>query len=151
MHLSEEIAGFLTSPVMIVIGTSDRANRPAAGRGLGIAMAGPDSFDLVLSGWQWAETVANIRLGSTLAVTAARPSDYVSYQVKGPAVLRAMDDRMGAVAAAYRADIRLVLGDLGVPGHMIDEWTVDRDPVVARLTVREAYVQTPGARAGTVL
>lgn len=151
MHLSEEIAGFLTSPVMIVIGTCDRANRPAAGRGLGIAMATPDSCDIVLSGWQWAETVANIRHGSTLAVTAARPSDYVSYQVKGPAVLRAMDDRMAAVAAAYCADIRVVLGDLGVPGHMIDEWMAGRDPVVARLTVREAYVQTPGPRAGTVL
>lgn len=151
MRLTEEIVGLLTSPVMIIMGTSDGQNWPAIGRGLGIARAGPDTIDVAFSGHHWAETAANIERQGCMAVTGARPSDYVSYQVKGPATLRPVDNRMAQVAANYRADIRLVLTDLGVPDHMIEHWTADRDLVVARLTVREAYIQTPGPRAGSVL
>lgn len=151
MRLTEDVMAFLGSPVMIIIGTSDESNRPAIGRGIGISMRRPDEMDVVFSRWQWAETAANIAATGLAAITVARPSDYVSYQVKGHASLQPADAQLAGVVAGYRAAIRPVLSALGIPAAMIDEWIVDRDPVAARLSVREAYVQTPGPRAGTVI
>ena len=151
MRLSEDIVGFVTSPVMIVLGSRDAANRPAIGRGLGIAARGDDLLDIVFCRWQWPRTAGDIDATGTLALTCARPSDYVSYQLKGDASLRAADAADRDLARAYRQDIAEVLIGLGVAPHMIAQWSSDRDLAVARLRVGTGYIQTPGTRAGTGL
>lgn len=151
MHLSGDILHFLTSPVMIIIGSSDGRKRPAVGRGLGIRARNSAQLDLVFSRWQWPRIAADIAETARLAVTCARPSDYVSYQIKGRALLRdAVADDL-ALAHSYREDIHAVLTGLGVTPAAVAQWMQTKDLVVAELDVSEAYVQTPGPRAGTVL
>ena len=151
MQLDQETLRFLAGPVMIIIGSSDGRNRPAIGRGLGIRGHGPAEIDLVFSRWQWPRTAADIAETRRLAVTCSRPSDYVTYQVKGRATLRDAEKEHIARADAYRTDICAVLTGLGIVPAAIAQWTVSEDLVVARLKVTEAYLQTPGARAGTAL
>jgi hypothetical protein len=151
MKLNDDILQFLTSPVMIIIGTRDAANRPAIARGLGASTRNDGAIEVAFCRWQWPQTARNIEATGALAVTCTRPSDYVSYQLKGEAALQPADACAQRRAQAYCQDIHEMLAGLGVPAHMVAQWTSDRDLVVARLSVREAYVQTPGARAGTAL
>ncbi|WP_126174472.1 hypothetical protein [Altericroceibacterium xinjiangense] len=151
MQLDQETLRFLASPVMIIIGSSDSGNRPAIGRGLGVLGRGPGEIDLVFSRWQWPRTAENVAETRRLAVTCSRPSDYVTCQVKGKARLLVAEKEHIARADAYRTDISAVLNGLGVARATIAQWTVPEDLVVARLEVAEAYLQTPGPRAGTAL
>lgn len=151
MIISEEIAGFLCSPVMLVIGAADMNHRPSVGRGLGVSIVGADQFDVVISRAQWPQTVLDIARNGRVAITAARPADYVSYQVKGCAALRDVDEALSAVASAYCVATGRVLADLGVPEAMVAQWLFARDLVAARVQAREVYVQTPGPSAGTAL
>jgi len=144
-----ELAAFLASPVMIIIGTCDAGKRPAIGRAVG-AMVDAEAgiVELVVSAWQWPATVANLRNGSRIAVTFARPSDYVSYQAKGVASVRAAQPADLDRARRYMAAIIDVLAGLGLDRSLAAPWITEREAVVARLEVEAIFVQTPGARAG---
>jgi hypothetical protein len=149
MKLDAELAAFLASPVMIIIGTRDGGNRPAIGRAVGATVdADAGSVELVVSAWQWPDTIADLRHGSRIAVTFARPADYVSYQLKGVATVRAAlaDDLVHA--QRYMAAIVDVLAGLGLDRSLAAPWVTEREAVVVRLEVEAIFVQTPGARAG---
>ncbi len=149
MRLDAELAAFLASPVMIIIGTCDAGNRPAIGRAVGATVdADAGIVELVVSGWQWPDTIANLRHGSRIAVTFARPSDYVSYQVKGAASVRAVLADDLDRARRYMATIVDVLAGLGLDRSLAAPWVTEQEAVVVRLEVDAIYVQTPGARAG---
>jgi len=85
----EDFAAFIESPVMQIIGSANAARKPEVARGAG-AWASPDrkSLSMIVSAWQWPQTIAYFRDNCRAAATFTRPSDYVSYQVKGTAELR---------------------------------------------------------------
>ena len=114
-------------------------------------LVGADACDLVFSRWQWPAIARDVVASGRLALTASRPSDYVTYQLKGRAELCEAGAEAAAVAREYCASVAETLGGQGVPEWMVARWTIDRDLAVARLRIDEAYVQTPGPRAGTAL
>jgi hypothetical protein len=152
MPLDPDIALFLASPVMIIVGTASAAGRPEIGRAIG-ALVAPETrqLDLVLSRWQWPTTVENVQATGRLAATFARPSDYVSYQVKGAAALVPASPAHLAGAARYLDAIAATLDALGLERRISAAWRVERDPVVLRCRIEAVFVQTPGAKAGQPL
>lgn len=149
MRLSDEIRHFIVSPVMIIVGTRDKANRPSIGRAVGARIVDEESIDILLSAWQWPDTIANLAANGQAAITFARPSDYVSYQLKGTAHLRAAEPTDWELSRRYQAGIFALFDGLGLPADMVSPWLAERELTVARLNVGEAYVQTPGPKAGT--
>ncbi len=98
MRIDEALARFVTSPVMIMIGTRNGDKRPAIARGVGARLVDDTPLGIAVSAWQWPDTVANMRGNGRTAVTFARPADYVSYQITG----------MVSVREALPADLALV-------------------------------------------
>lgn len=148
-RLDPELVDFLQGQVMIIVGTH-AAGHPAIARALGARVDAPRGvLTLVLSGWQWPETVANLRSDPRLAVTFSRPRDYATYQLKGRAV--AMHSADGAqVAAASRYGRRMAdeLASLGVARDVSAPWRVERDLLAVTMAVEAAFLQTPGRNAG---
>jgi hypothetical protein len=149
MRLSEVIKRFVVSPVMIIVGTRDEANRPSIGRAVGARIVDDENIELFFSAWQWPETRSNLAANGQAAITFSRPSDYVSYQLKGTACLRPAEERDMEESRRYQAEIYAVFNGLGQPAELVTPFIADRDLTVACLLVKEAYVQTPGPKAGT--
>ena len=149
MMMDADLANFMESAVMIIVGTCDDALRPQIGRAAGaIADRATGGVDLIVSNWQWPETIANVRRNGRLAVTFARPSDYVSYQVKGRASVVPASAAHRADAARYCEAMTATLVGNGLDARVTIPWLVDREPTVLRLAVEMIFVQTPGDKAG---
>jgi hypothetical protein len=149
MLIDAELAAFIESPVMIIVGTCDDTLLPQIGRAVGaIVDSAKSRIDLVVSGWQWPDTIANVRQNGRLSVTFARPSDYVSYQVKGRATVKPASAAHRARAENYIGAMTATLVGNGLDRAVITPWLVDREPVALRLTVEMIFVQTPGDKAG---
>src|SRR3569833_1882793 len=102
MQIDSELAAFLSSPVMIILGTCDAHGNPEIGRGIGARVdSSGAAVDVVVSSWQWPGTVANVRNSERAAITFARPSDYVTYQVKGRAQFAEYDAAASAICSRY--------------------------------------------------
>jgi hypothetical protein len=152
MRIDTELALFLTSPVTIVVGTSDDTGRPDIGRAVGARVAADTGvIELVVSAWQWPVGAENLRANGRAAVTFARPTDYVCYQVKGRATLRAAEADDVALAERYMTDILAVLESLGLAPELAAPWLTSRGAIVVRLEAEHIFVQTPGAKAGRPL
>ena len=152
MLIPQELAAFMASPVMIILGTRDDALVPEIARAVGAVVHREEgSVDLMVSEWQWPQTMANIRANGQLAVTFARPSDYVSYQVKGHATIVPTTAEHTDLARRYMESMASTLGELGLEQRIVAPWLVDRDLVALRLSVQEIFVQTPGAKAGQLI
>jgi len=150
MHIDSDLAAFLTSPVMIILGTCNAHGSPDIGRGVGARVdSSGATVDVVVSGWQWPGTVANVRNSGRAAVTFARPSDYVTYQVKGRAHIVEYDAVASAICSRYIPKITDVLCGLGLEQRLIADWLTDREAVLIRLGLETAFVQTPGPKAGS--
>jgi hypothetical protein len=149
MRLSEEIKRFVVSPVMIIVGTRDDANRPSIGRAFGARIVDDENIELFFSAWQWPDTASNLVANGQAAITFSRPSDYLSYQLKGTASLRAAEERDMEESRRYLTRIYALFNDLGLLAELVAPCIVERELTVARLLVKEAYVQTPGPKAGT--
>ncbi len=148
--LDAELAAFIESPVMQVVGTANTTRRPGIARGVGAWRASDrDTIELVLSAWQWPETIANIEANGRIAVTFSRPSDYVTYQIKGMATLRPANDGEIERSAGYTVAIVSALMRNGLLPEIIAPWLTTRDAMVATIRISSVYVQTPGAQAGT--
>lgn len=152
MMTQPDLAAFLMSPVMIILGSADSSLCPEIARAVGASVrADKSEVELMVSRWQWPQTVRNVEANGRLAVTFARPSDYVSYQVKGEARVITASAENIALSARYRESIAATLEGLGLEPATIAPWLVDRDLVALRLSVREIFVQTPGAEAGRLV
>jgi hypothetical protein len=148
-RIDAELAAFLESPVMIVIGTGAEG-LAEIGRGLGASVeADGTALHVIVSAWQWPGTVAQARATGRIAVTFARPADYVTYQVKGQVDRVApLTPALEACAARYAARITEVLLGLGMPPQVTAPWRSERDLVALRIRPAQVFVQTPGPRAG---
>ena len=152
MLIPPDLAAFMVSPVMIILGTRDDMLVPEIARAVGaIVHKEGGCADLMISEWQWPKTVANVRANGQLAVTFARPSDYVSYQVKGHATVVPTAAEHITLARRYVESMASTLGDLGLERRIVAPWLVARDLVTLRLSVQEIFVQTPGAKAGQLI
>lgn len=150
--IEQDLARFIESPVMQIIGTAAEALKPEIGRGAGAWASGDRRrIHLVLSAWQWPATVANLKANGRVAVTFSRPADYVSYQVKGEARLRAAGPEEVQLSGRYLVEMVSTLMRLGIAAEMIAPWLSNRDPVLASIDVTDIFLQTPGAKAGTRL
>jgi hypothetical protein len=149
MVIDAELVRFMESAVMIIVGTCDDALRPQIGRAVGaIAGEATRGVDLIVSNWQWPETIANVRRNGRVAVTFARPSDYVSYQVKGRATVIPASAAHRARAARYVEAMTATLVGNGLDARITTPWLVDREPAALRLAAEMMFVQTPGDKAG---
>ena len=149
MRRDDKLFDFFKRPLMCIIAAADEARRPSAGRGIGLHVGEDrESVDVIFSAWQWPRLEPAIRQTGRVAATFVSPSDYVSFQLKGSAVMRETQARDHDAAQQFMATATGELAALGVPRDIIAPWLTDREARVARLTVSEIYVQTPGPLAG---
>lgn len=152
MRIDNELAAFLSSPVMIILGTCDAHGSPDIGRGAGARVDGESGLlDVILSSWQWPGTVANLRNNGRAAITFARPHDYVTYQVKGTAQLVEPDAQALLLSTRYINDITAVLCELGLERRLIADWLTQREAMMVRLAIESVFIQTPGSKAGRLV
>lgn len=152
MLICQDLAAFMASPVMIILGTRNDALVPDIARAVGAAVRREEGcVDLIVSEWQWPETVANVRANGQLAATFARPSDYVSYQVKGYATVVPATAEHTSLARHYMGGVASTLGGLGLEERIVAPWLADLSPVTLSLSVQEIFVQTPGTKAGQLI
>jgi hypothetical protein len=150
--IDPNLAEFITSPVMMIIGTQGGSNRPEIGRCVGSRVVpGRREVDIIISAWQWRGTVDNLRANGQAAVTFVRPSDYTSYQLKGRARVRPGGPEDAALSEAYIAAMTAALDEQGVQPAMAAVWLTSREAIAARISVESVSIKTPGHKAGTVL
>jgi Pyridoxamine 5'-phosphate oxidase len=146
------LATFLQSPVMIIVGSCDDGLLPQIARAAGaIVDRAKGRVDLIVSSWQWPQTIANVRRNGRIAVTFARPADYVSYQLKGRAAIIPASAAHRQCAQHYIEAMTETFTGLGLDRAVAAPWLVDLEPQVLRLAVEMIFVQTPGEKAGRVL
>jgi hypothetical protein len=146
------LASFLESPVMIIVGSCDDGLLPQIARAVGAVVdRAKGRVDLIVSGWQWPHTIANAGRNGQLAVTFARPADYVSYQLKGRAAIIPASAAHRQRAQHYIEAMIETFAGLGLDRAIAVSWLVDLEPQVLRLTVERIFVQTPGEKAGSIL
>ncbi|HEY8613741.1 MAG TPA: pyridoxamine 5'-phosphate oxidase family protein [Roseomonas sp.] len=150
--IDAELAAFLESPVMIILGTG-ADGMPEIGRGRGACVdEGGKALQVVVSTWQWPETVENARRSGRVAATFARPSDYVTYQIKGCVEsVEPLTPALQACTEGYAERVAAVLAELGLSPELTTPWGADRELVVLRIRAEQIFVQTPGARAGSLI
>jgi hypothetical protein len=149
VRLDDKLFDFFKRPLMCIIAVADETRRPSAGRGVGFHVGEDrESVDVIFSAWQWPRLEPAVRQTGRLAATFVSPSDYVSFQLKGSAVMREIEPRDHEAAREFMAKATGELEELGVPGAVIAPWLTARDARVARLAVSEIYIQTPGPLAG---
>jgi hypothetical protein len=150
--IDPDLAEFITSPVMMIIGTQGGSNRPEIGRCVGSRVVpGSREVDVIISAWQWRGTVDNLRANGQAAITLVRPSDYTCYQVKGHARIRPAGPEDIALSEAYTAVVTAALDEQGVLPAMAAVWLTNREAVVARISIEAVSIKTPGHKAGTVV
>ncbi|MBS7544004.1 pyridoxamine 5'-phosphate oxidase family protein [Ancylobacter oerskovii] len=149
MRLDDKLLEFFKRPLMCIIAAASAAGRPSVGRGVGFdVLDDKETLDVVFSAWQWPRLEADIRQTGRIAATFVSPSDYVSFQLKGNATLQDTAARDLDHAERFIMAATEELASLGVPRSIIAPWLTAREARVARIAVREIYVQTPGPLAG---
>jgi hypothetical protein len=146
------LATFLEGPVMIIVASCDDRLLPQIARAAGAVIdRAKGRVDLIVSGWQWPQTITNVGRDSRLAVTFARPNDYVSYQLKGRAAVIPASAAHRQRAQHYIEAMIETFAGLGLDRAVAAPWLVDLEPQVLRLAVDTIFVQTPGEKAGSIL
>ena len=146
------LATFLESPVMIIVGSCDDNLLPQVARAAGAVVDRAEGrVDLIVSGWQWPQTIANVGRNGRAAVTFARPADYVSYQLKGHAAIVPASAAHRQRAQRYIEAMIETFAGLGLDRAVAAPWLIDLEPQVLRLAVEAIFVQTPGEKAGSIL
>lgn len=149
MLLAPEIIDFLAQPVVIILATRGPGFTPEIGRGVGVfAVDGQPMIDVAISRWQWPATVANICDNGWLAMTVSAPETYRTYQFKGRADLRPCDTACARAAEDYVDRALSMFATFQMPPAFAGNWLTLRDLAIARLSIDEIYVQTPGPQAG---
>mgnify|MGYP000867947086 CR=1 FL=1 len=151
MRLDDRLIDFFERPLMCIVAAADLARRPAAGRGIGFHIGEDrETIEIVFSAWQWPRLEAAIRMSARVAATFVSPSDYVSFQLKGSAAIRDTAPYHLECSERFMQRATGELEALGVPSAVIAPWLTGREATVARLTISEIYIQTPGPLAGMV-
>lgn len=148
MSLDEELLAFVAGNVMLVMGTADPDGQPAIARAVGVRHGDGQALRVIYSRTRWPHVEPHIAATGLLALTCVQPSDYTAYQLKGPAAVGVLDDADRACNASYLARAQDILPPATTDPRHAAIWMDSDDLGVIVQQVREAYVQTPGARAG---
>jgi hypothetical protein len=152
MLIDQDLAVFMESPVMIILGSCDDSLQPQIGRAAGaIVDAQEGRVDLMVCAQEWPMTVVNVRQNGRLSATFARPGDYVSYQAKGRASVNAASDSQRTRSKDYIETMTSTLVALGLDRSVATPWFADRELLTLSLFIEAVFVQTPGEKAGQML
>ena len=150
--LSAELVEFVESGVSLLCGTRDVQLRPDCCRAVG-AIVGRDraSVTLLLNPLTAKRTLANLAGGGPVAMTASRPIDYRTIQVKGTASPpRPATETEQMIAQRYLAAFTEALYLVGLQRAVVRRLRVA--PAVAiELAITDVFQQTPGPQAGVKL
>lgn len=149
MWLDDRLIEYFQRPLMCLIAATDETGRPSAGRGVGLhVLEDRETIEVIFSNWQWPRIEPSIRQTGRLALTFVSPPGYSSFQLKGFATMRDTEARDLDRAEHFMTAATEILAALGIERSSIAPWLTSREARVARLDVREIYVQTPGPLTG---
>jgi len=154
-HLDPEHATFIQGRVSIIAASRDTHNEPNLSRAVGCRVA-PDrrSVTLFLFAAQSGALLANLRANGTIAVVFSEPSTHRTLQLKGrDANVAPMEITDAQILVAYREGFAEELAGMGYQEVFARTLLgcATGDVVAVSFTVAEAFVQTPGPKAGTPL
>jgi hypothetical protein len=152
--LGREAAALLARRVSITAASRDAQLRPHLMRALGCRLA-PDrrTVTLLLPLRPAAPVLADLRANGRIAVVISEPTTNRTLQLKGDdAQVLPADAADHALAAEHLEHFIAEIGELGFPAVVAQTLLCpDGGLAAVRFTVREAYEQTPGPRAGARL
>lgn len=147
-----DLAALLESGLSVVVGTRDVDLRPDCAFAAGIRVR-PDGMALTvfLGSEPAARTIANLRANGAVAITASRPADYRTFQLKGRAVrVEPVPEEGRDLLVACREALAGQLEAVGWERELPRRFTVW--PCVAvEVELDAVFDQTPGPRAGSSL
>jgi len=152
-RLGSSHIGMMESGVSIVAASRDTQNRPILGRALACRVAGDGRrVTILLSRAKYPLLLDALRRSGTIAVSFTEPSTDRSIQVKGAEVeLEPAGDADGARIATYFCLFTADLQRIHVKAELAHAalGCVPADLVAVSFTPDVAFVQTPGAQAGS--
>lgn len=153
--LDPEHAAFIQGGVSIIAASRNQNNQPNLSRAIGCRVsADRRRVTLFLYAAQSVALLADVRTNGAIAVVFSQPSTHRTLQLKGADAEAAalMKDDV-PILAAYRqsltAELELISFPEPFPRALFSCPT--GDAVAVNFTVAEAFVQTPGPKAGTPL
>lgn len=152
--LTPELAQFCQSGISIVLGSCDRDRHPVVGRGLGCAVDGNGLVRIVLRKSSNAAVLQSVAGGAGVAVTFTRPRDHRSIQLKAASArLAAAGPQDASLAAAQTMGFVTELTNVGYPEAFATRYCAFEagDLAALEFVPQDAFVQTPGPRAGSAL
>ena len=149
--LSAELVEFVESGVSLLCGTRDAQLRPDCCRAVGAIVRDRASVTVLLNPLTAKRTLANLAGGGPVAMTASRPIDYRTIQVKGTASApRPATEAEQMIAQRYLAAFTEALYLVGLQRAVVRRLRVA--PAVAiELAITDVFQQTPGPQAGVKL
>jgi hypothetical protein len=152
--LTADIADFCQSGISVILGTSDAAGRPLAGRALACRIDETGRVRILLRRAAQQPLLDAVGGGAALAVTFSRPVNHRAIQLKAAsATVIAPAASDAALAEAQTAAFRAELVEVGYTAAFATIYTAfDRHDLAAiEFVPEQAFVQTPGPAAGSQL
>lgn len=145
-----ELAAFLESGLVLVVGTVDGAGAPECTFAVGLRVhSGGRRATVFLAAEPAARTLQHLRGGGAVAITGSRPFDYRTIQLKGRAVgVREVPPEERPIVAACREAFAAQLEKVGWARSMmrrVSAWPC----LAAEIELAAVFDQTPGPRAGS--
>lgn len=143
-----QIVGLMDEGGAAYLGTRDASLRPSISFAFGVTLGDtPGTLLVYLPSTTAAPAIANLRDNGQAALVICRVADFRTYQLKGQLVtLRdARDDERALIERQHEAFARSADEDLN--GNVVRAWGA-WPAVVAEVTARDVYLQTPGPGAG---
>lgn len=153
--LDAEHAAFIEGRVSIIAASCGANNEPNLSRAVGCRVT-PDrrTVTLFLFAAQSGALLADLRANGAIAVVFSEPSTHRTLQLKGnDANVAALDRNDAEILATYRQGFAAELAGMGYLEIFARTLLgcAAGDVVAVNFTVAEAFVQTPGPKAGTPL
>ncbi len=150
--IDSDLKQFVESDLSVVVGTRDAELAPEITRGWGpMVMPEGDSLTVFVDRAAGTRTVANLRDNALMSITLTHPMSHKAVQFKGRCV------EIGDPVAAdwphierHREAFTQVLGQMGYTREFTRRlWSLQ--VVKLRLSIQQAFDQTPGPEAGRPL
>jgi hypothetical protein len=152
-RLGSSHIGFMESGVSIAVASRDTQNRPVLGRALACRVAGDGArVTILVSRVKYPLLLDALRRSGTIAVSFTEPSTDRSIQVKGAEVElqpagEADSARIDTYFCLFTADLQRIAVKAELAHAALG--CAIADLVTVAITPTVAFVQTPGAQAGS--
>jgi len=155
VRLPPDLLEMITRGVSAIVGSRDAALRPSIMRAVGTQVA-PDggAVTVYLSRAQSRQLLQDIASTGHIAVVFSEPATHRAVQLKARrAEMRAATEADRPVLQGYLASMEHEVERVGYTRAMARAMLAHRleDVVAVRFTPEQAFVQTPGPKAGTPL